>query len=245
MNKLTLKLCALLTALALIIPLAGCSGTDDNPSASNSNTGGETSSQDIYITEIMSSNSTGLTDADGEYSDWIELYNASSSRISLSGYYLSDNEQRPQKFELPAYTMEPGSYLVIFASGKNKMVDSEIHTNFAISSKGETITLLKPDGTYASRVEVPEAASKDISYGVVLEGADAGKFMWFAVPTPGAANSGSHAQSIDGLQFDTPLLYINEYMNSNTYTLYDSEGDYNDWVEIYNPGSEEIDLSGM
>lgn len=245
MNKLTLKLCALLTALALIIPLAGCSGTDDNPSASNSNTGGETSSQDIYITEIMSSNSTGLTDADGEYSDWIELYNASSSRISLSGYYLSDNEQRPQKFELPAYTMEPGSYLIIFASGKNKMVDSEIHTNFAISSKGETITLLKPDGTYASRVEVPEAASKDISYGVVLEGADAGKFMWFAVPTPGAANSGSHAQSIDGLQFDTPLLYINEYMNSNTYTLYDSEGDYNDWVEIYNPGSEEIDLSGM
>ena len=34
-------------------------------------------------------------------------------------------------------------------------------------------------------------------------------------------------------------------MNSNTYTIYDSEGNYPDWVELYNPGTEEIDLSGM
>ncbi len=247
MKKIVLKLCALITVLALIIPLASCFGGEENPSASNSDgsTDSQTDTQGVYITEIMSSNSTGLADSDGEYSDWIELYNASSSRVNLSGYYLSDNEQRPQKFELPAYTMDPGSYLVIFASGKNKMSDNEIHTNFAISSQGEVITLLKPDGTYASRVEVPQAASKDISYGVVLDGEDAGKFMWFASPTPGAANAGSHAETIDGLQFDTPLLYINEYMNSNTYTIYDSEGDYPDWVEIYNPGTEEIDLSGM
>ena len=218
MNKMILKLCAILTALVIIIPLAGCSGEDKNPSASNpdGSTDGQTDTQGVYITEIMSSNSTGLTDSDGEYSDWIELYNASSSRVNLSGYYLSDNEQRPQKFELPAYTMEPGSYLVIFASGKNKTKNNEIHTNFAISSQGEVITLLKPDGAYASRVDVPQAASKDISYGIVLDGADAGKFMWFASPTPGAANAGSHAESIDGLQFDTPQLYINEYMNSNT-----------------------------
>lgn len=245
MKKGLLRLCAVLTVCSLLIPLAGCLGGTSSPSAS-SDAGSEnqTDTHGVYITEIMSRNQTGITDSDGEYSDWIELYNASSGRVSLKGYYLSDNETKAQRFELPAYTMEPGSYLVIFASGKNKMEDSEIHTNFSISSKGETITLLKPDGSYASRVAVPEA-SPDISYGMVLEGADAGSFMWFASPSPGAANSGSHASSIDGLQFDVPLLYINEYMNSNTYTLYDSEGDYNDWVEIYNPGTQEIDLSGM
>lgn len=109
MKKIVLKLCALITVLALIIPLASCFGGEENPSASNSDgsTDSQTDTQGVYITEIMSSNSTGLADSDGEYSDWIELYNASSSRVNLSGYYLSDNEQRPQKFELPAYTMGP------------------------------------------------------------------------------------------------------------------------------------------
>lgn len=84
------------------------------------------------------------------------------------------------------------------------MSDNEIHTNFAISSQGEVITLLKPDGTYASRVEVPQAASKDISYGVVLDGEDAGKFMWFASPTPGAANARQPRRNYRRAQFDTP-----------------------------------------
>ena len=90
MKKIVLKLCALITVLALIIPLASCFGGEENPSASNSDgsTDSQTDTQGVYITEIMSSNSTGLADSDGEYSDWIELYNASSSRVTLSGYYL-------------------------------------------------------------------------------------------------------------------------------------------------------------
>ena len=41
--------------------------------------------QSILINEFMASNSTVLADKDGEYSDWIEIYNPTSSDINLSG----------------------------------------------------------------------------------------------------------------------------------------------------------------
>jgi hypothetical protein len=42
-------------------------------------------------------------------------------------------------------------------------------------------------------------------------------------------------------------LVINEFMASNTSdsNIADPCGDYDDWIEIYNPGSEPIDLAGM
>lgn len=40
-------------------------------------------------------------------------------------------------------------------------------------------------------------------------------------------------------------LYINELMSSNDNTITDSAGEFDDWVEIYNPGNSPVDLSGM
>ena len=47
-------------------------------------------SQNISINEIMSSNSNTISDEDGEYEDWIEIYNFGSTTVSLKGYGLSD-----------------------------------------------------------------------------------------------------------------------------------------------------------
>ena len=201
----------------------------------------------VVITEIMSNNKSVLQDGDGEYSDWIELYNTTSGRINLQGYFLSDNENKPQKWELPSVYIEAHGYLVIFASGKNKSnpAKNEYHTNFSISaSSGETITLVDASGSVVSRIEMPPS-QEDISVGMVMNGEDAGKYMWFAQPTPGAINSGSYAEKPSELQYDTVKLFINEFMNKNTYTLYDADGDYNDWLELYNPNTEAVDLSGF
>jgi len=42
----------------------------------------------LLINEFSSANISGLKDEDSEYNDWIELYNHSSSTISLAGYHL-------------------------------------------------------------------------------------------------------------------------------------------------------------
>jgi hypothetical protein len=43
----------------------------------------------------------------------------------------------------------------------------------------------------------------------------------------------------------TVVLFINEFMASNTATLQDESGAFPDWLEIHNPGSAEVDLSGF
>lgn len=78
-------------------------------------------SSQLQINEFLSSNSKGIKDEDGEYSDWIELYNNSSSILNLEGYHISDQSSFLSKWTLPNITLYPGTFQVIFASGKNRV----------------------------------------------------------------------------------------------------------------------------
>lgn len=75
--------------------------------------------QSIKINEIMSSNTMTLADADGEYPDWIEFYNAGRQAIRLKNYGLSDDRFEPLKWRFPDIRLEPGEFLLVFASGKD------------------------------------------------------------------------------------------------------------------------------
>lgn len=79
-----------------------------------------TQAQNIKINEIMSSNSSAKADDDGDYSDWIELYNDGQETVQLEGWGLSDSYDNPFKWIFPEYNMEPGEFLLIWASGKNR-----------------------------------------------------------------------------------------------------------------------------
>jgi len=81
----------------------------------------------LLINEYSSSNSQGIKDEDGEYSDWIELYNNSSSILNLEGYHLSDQSTFLSKWTLPNITIYPGSFQIVYASEKNR---SEIPLSF-------------------------------------------------------------------------------------------------------------------
>lgn len=74
------------------------------------------------ITEFLASNSTGLADADGDFPDWIEIHNPDAAPVNLDGYFLTDNASRLMKWRFPAVTLNPGAYLVVFASEKNRAV---------------------------------------------------------------------------------------------------------------------------
>ena len=49
--------------------------------------------------------------------------------------------------------------------------------------------------------------------------------------------------SVISVSAQTNLL-ITEFMASNTSTLADEDGDFEDWIEIYNPGTNTVDLNG-
>lgn len=73
----------------------------------------------VLINEICPSNVSVNTNFDGEYDDWIELYNAGASPVNLSGYGLSDDGNDKYKFVFPYYTLNAGERLLVFAADQN------------------------------------------------------------------------------------------------------------------------------
>jgi len=78
-----------------------------------------TNAQDIVINEALASNSIYL-DEDGDASDWFELYNKGEEEIDLSGWTVTDNLDVFDKWELPETNVSADSYILIWASGKDR-----------------------------------------------------------------------------------------------------------------------------
>lgn len=76
--------------------------------------------QRLVINEIMPANETTLVDEDGEFSDWIELYNGTATTIELGGFAITDEEEELDKWVFPNLSIEPGQFLILFASGKDR-----------------------------------------------------------------------------------------------------------------------------
>jgi len=72
--------------------------------------------QDVVIHEVLAINEDGLRDADGDASDWIELRNRGATPARLDGWHLTDDATFPEKWRFPDVVVEPGGFLVVFAS---------------------------------------------------------------------------------------------------------------------------------
>jgi hypothetical protein len=150
--------------------------------------------QDLYLNEIMASNSNTILDEDGDAEDWIEIYYAGSDPLHLQGYGLSDDYERPFRWVFPDVTMQPGEFLLVWASGKNRTDPaSPLHTNFSISADGEEVLLTHPDSTQLDELP-PTAIPTDVSIGRQPDGT--GDWIFFTVPTPGASNEASGYQDV-------------------------------------------------
>ena len=139
------------------------------------------------INEFVAENQHGLTDSDGAFSDWIEIYNPDSTTADLSGWHLTDDSAALAKWTFPAgVTIQPGGYLVVFASGKDRAVaGQELHTNFALAASGEFLALVQPNGTTVASQFSPEfPVQKDgYSYGV-SQVPQVSNLVAASVPTP-------------------------------------------------------------
>ena len=138
------------------------------------------------ISEILANNTGPLQDEDGDESDWIEVSNQGGIIGSLAGWYLTDDPENLTKWEIPQGTVQGEGYLLIFASGKNRVgAGGELHTNFRLSQEGEYLALIEPDGVTVHDGFVSGFPSQQpgVSWGV-----SADETGYFVNPTPGAVN---------------------------------------------------------
>jgi hypothetical protein len=74
----------------------------------------------LVLNEVSPATSASLLDVEGDTPDWIELFNADQVPIDLSGWTLSDDPDEPDKWTLPALTLDPGAFQLVHASGKDR-----------------------------------------------------------------------------------------------------------------------------
>jgi hypothetical protein len=154
--------------------------------------------QGPVVSEFLASNGShvplregDILDADGDSSDWIELYNPTTAALDLGGWYLTDNPGKLTKWQLPHPTiLPPDGYLLVFASGKDRTA-GELHTNFKLAAEGGYLALVMPDGRTVAHAYEPRYPPqlRDISYGLVLNDVSQLTPQYFAPPTPERPNT--------------------------------------------------------
>ena len=168
----------------------------------------------VILSEFMAENAGSLLDEDGVSSDWLELWNSTGATVNLAGYYLTDNALVPNKWALPAWTLDPDQYLTVFASLNNRrpaqavagvdnpgtLAQPHLHTNFKIAKTGGYLALMQDNGsggynTITVFSNYPEQRS-DVSYG---SSDTEGYTGYMKVPTPGFTN----AATVGGFVSDT------------------------------------------
>lgn len=146
----------------------------------------------VVINEFSCSNYNATPDNYSQYEDWIEFYNPGAGAISLTGYYLSDDNSNPTMWQFPAGVSVPaGGYLIVWASGRDEFSGGNIHTNFRLTQQKPTpeyIVFSNPSGTVLESYNLHNYITQiNNSNGRTPNGA----VTWavFTNPTPGNANS--------------------------------------------------------
>ena len=190
----------------------------------------------LYVSEIMASNNYTIKDDDGDYSDYIEIYNGYKNSINLSNYHLSDDEYDTKKWTFPDITIKSNENIIVYASGKNKCdLETRIcHTNFKLSKSGEIITLTDSNGNIINKFSYGNIAS-DISYGYIKN-----KYIYMQIPTPGKENN---SKSVNyNKKYN---IVINEYMTHNKGIYYNEDGYSYDYIELYNNSKKDVILDNI
>ena len=152
-----------------------------------------------FISEFVAIGNDSHQDEDGETPDWIEIYNPTGADLDLTGYHLTDEAADLSKWKFPSTLLQAENYLVVFASSKDRdTAGSELHTTFRLTSAGEYLALVAPDGTTVLSEFSPTYPRQEAGFSHGVGGlAPDGPTGYFATTTPGSGN---------GILLTAPLL---------------------------------------
>ncbi len=147
----------------------------------------------LCINEVLAVNSGSGKDPQGQYDDWIELFNAGTQAIDCGGMYLTDDPANPTQWQIrsgnrQATTVPAKGYLLIWADGS--VADAGLHAAFNLSASGDEVALFSRDGVTLIDSVAFGQQEVDVSYGRLPDGSDA--WQGLAPPTPGARNASTY-----------------------------------------------------
>jgi spore coat protein CotH len=143
----------------------------------------------LFINEFMASNDTILADENGEFDDWVEIYNGDDEPVWLGDKSLSGNLDNAGQWRFPDITLLPGQFLLVWCDGQEGQ--GALHASFKLSANGEEIGLYDAPSTGFALLDSVTFGpqTQNISRGRQTDGAP--EWVFFAVPTPGSSNNPS------------------------------------------------------
>lgn len=184
----------------------------------------------LRISEVMNHNRSVFADDDGAFHDWVEIQNIGGYTVSLDGFSITDDPERPDKYVFENVVLKSGECVAVHLTGE-KGETRFLYAPFGLSSSGDTVYLCDGD-TVLDSLRVGESP-ENVSYGRMD-----GKDVWFAVPTPSSPNDGICAATIQELR---SACYTG-VMISEVCAV--SSGTDTDWVELRNTADKPLSLSG-
>jgi hypothetical protein len=141
----------------------------------------------LQINEFLAINDENISDNNGEFDDWLEIYNISDNDILLDGLFLTDNPNDLTKWQFPSenLSLETDNFLIIWCDDDEEQ--GNYHTNFKISGNGEYLAIVSADGITVIDSLSFGTQQTDISNGRINEFSD--EWTFFESPTPGEQNS--------------------------------------------------------
>ena len=136
--------------------------------------------------------------------DWVELYNTTDKDIDVAGMYLSDNVDKPQKYQIAAdgaSTIIPAhGYLVIWCDKLDPL--SQLHASFKLASEGGDVILTAADESWSDKFTYTQHKS-DESVGRYPDGTS--NVIVMNVPTIAKANMTSSYATFVSQPYDVGI----------------------------------------
>lgn len=182
----------------------------------------------LVINEIMAGNVSAVPDQNGEYDDWVELYNGNNFSLNLNGYYLSDNENELTKWTFPNVTIPANGYLIVWCDTAGNS-QTGLHTTYRLSADQEEVYLTDPTNTVIDAVHYVNMPS-DKGFARVPNGTGP---MQYQTHTYDATNQ--NGTGIDNINVSGKMRVYPNPSNNRIYVLGATEG-----VSVFNMMGQEV-----
>ncbi len=174
----------------------------------------QTDAHPVKVNEVSASNSIYVNEH-FKRNDWVELYNTTDEDIDVAGMYLSDNLEKPTKFQITAPETEDQTYSTIIPAHGYLIVwcdklssISQLHASFKLDAEGGDILLTAADQSWCDTLSYV-IHNGDQTVGLYPDG---GSELFVMSPTIGKANLiNSYAQRFEETKPENPDTGIGDF----------------------------------